>query len=79
VKDIADSGNSTSSDILAVVICALGVMLFVELPLIAMFVTPGNVSSDLERFNRWLKRNGRGGAGVDCGIYAIIKGIDTLT
>jgi len=82
VKDIADSGDSTTSEIFAVVICALGVMLFVELPLIAMFVTPGKVSSDLERFNRWLKRNGwslAAGLALIAGIYAIIKGIDTLT
>jgi hypothetical protein len=40
------------------------------------------VSSDLERFNRWLKRNGwslAAGLALIAGIYAIIKGIDTLT
>ena len=41
VKDIADSGDSSSSNVTAVLICAIGVMLFVEIPLVAMFIRPG--------------------------------------
>ena len=40
VKDIADSGDSTTSQALAVLICATGVMLFVEVPLAAMYLRP---------------------------------------
>ena len=32
VKDIADSGDPTSSDALGVIVCAVGVMVFVEVP-----------------------------------------------
>ena len=40
VKDIGDSGDSSRA-LLAVLICAIGVMLFVEMPLVAMFIRPG--------------------------------------
>ncbi len=40
LKDIADSHTSTPSDVLAVLICAIAVMLFVEIPLVALFVRP---------------------------------------
>lgn len=81
VKDIADSGGSTSSNVLAVLICATAVMLFVEIPLVAMFVRPAGVAAGLERFHGWLKRNGWSLAAVlalVAGIYAIVKGIDAL-
>jgi uncharacterized membrane protein YidH (DUF202 family) len=82
VKNIADSGDSTSSNVLAVLICAIGVMVFVEVPLIAMFVRPGSVAAGIERFHSWLKRNGwslAAGLGLLAGIYAIAKGINVLT
>ena len=50
--------DSSSSNVLAVLICATGVMLFVEVPLVAMFVRPGGVAAGIKRFNNWLKRKG---------------------
>jgi uncharacterized membrane protein YidH (DUF202 family) len=82
VKDIGDSGSSSSSNVLAVLICALGVMLFVEIPLVAMFVRPGGVVAGIKRFESWLKRNGwslAAGLALIAGIYAIVEGIDALS
>jgi Sap, sulfolipid-1-addressing protein len=82
VKDIADSGDSSSSNVLAVLICAIGVMVFVEVPLIAMFVRPGSVAAGVERFHSWLKRNGwslAAGPALLAGIYGIVKGINVLS
>ena len=81
VKDIAESGDSTSSNVLAVLICAAAVLLFVEIPLIAMFVRPDGVSAAIGRFHHWLKRNGWRLTAIlaaAAGIYAIVKGIDAL-
>ena len=82
VKDIADSGDSSSSNVTAVLICAIGVMLFVEIPLVAMFIRPGGVAAGITRFHEWLKRNGwtlAAGLALLGGIYAIVEGIDALT
>jgi hypothetical protein len=81
VKYIADSGDALSSKALAVVICAIGVMLFVEIPLLAMFVTPGGVAVGLQRTDEWLARNGWTLAALlafAAGIYAIVKGVSEL-
>jgi hypothetical protein len=51
VKDIADCGDSSSSNVTAVLICAIGVMLFVEIPLVAVFIRPGGVAAGIERFH----------------------------
>ena len=82
IKDIADSGDSSSSNVLAVVICAAAVLLFVEIPLIAMFIRPGGVAAGIQRFHGWLKRNGWTLAAVLAlagGIDAMIKGIQALS
>jgi hypothetical protein len=82
VKDIGDSGDSSSSNVLAVLICAIGVMLFVEIQLLATFIRPGGVVAGIKRFDRWLKRNGwtlAAGFALIGGIYAIVKGIDALS
>jgi hypothetical protein len=79
VKNISDSGDSTAGQVLAVVICALAVMLFVEIPMLALLVWPTAVASGLERVYGWLSRNGWTLAAVLAlagGIYAILKGID---
>ena len=47
VKDIADSGDPASSNVLAVLVCATGVLLFVEVPLVAMLVRPAGVAAGL--------------------------------
>jgi Sap, sulfolipid-1-addressing protein len=82
VKDIADSHTSTASDVLAVLICAIAVMLFVEIPLVALFVRPAGVAAGIERFHDWLSRNGWTLAAVLCligGIYGIVKGVNRLS
>jgi len=82
VKDIADSHSSTPSDLLAVLICALAVMLFVEIPLVGLFVRPAGVAAGIERFHDWLRRNGWTLTAVLCligGIYSIVKGINRLS
>jgi len=82
VKDIADGHSSTASNVLAVLICATAVMLFVEVPLIALFVRPAAVAAGIERFHDWLKRNGWTVAAVlflVAGLYGIVKGINTLS
>jgi hypothetical protein len=65
------------------------VMVFVEVPLVAMFVRPGGVAAEINRVNasinrarRWLRRNGwslTAGLALVAGIYAIVTGIDALT
>jgi hypothetical protein len=82
VKEIADSGDSSSSNALAVLICAVAVMLFVEIPLVAMFIRPGGVAAAIVSFHGWLTRNGwslAAGLALIAGIYAILEGIDALT
>jgi hypothetical protein len=82
IKEIADSGDSSSSNVLAVLICAVAVMLFVEIPLVAMFVRPGGVTAGIERFHGWLRRNGwrfAAGLALIAGISAIAQGIDALS
>ena len=82
IKDIADSGASTSSNVLAVLICAVAVMLFVEIPLVALFIRPAGVAAELDRVESWLKRNGWSLAAVfalAAAIYAMVEGIDALT
>jgi hypothetical protein len=81
VKDIGDNGDSSPSNVLAVLICAIGVMLFVEIPLVAMFMRSGGVAAGIRRFDSWLKSNGWGlaaGLALIGGIYAIVKGPDAL-
>ena len=82
IKEIGDSGDSSSSNVLAVLICAVAVMLFVEIPLVAMFVRPGGVAAGIERFHGWLRRNGwsfAAGLALIAGISAITQGIDALS
>ena len=81
VQKIADSGSSTSSNVLAVLICAMGVLIFVEITVLALFVRPGSVAAGLERTQAWLAHNGWTlGAIVAfaAGIYALVEGIDAL-
>ncbi len=57
IKAVADSGDSDGSKLLAVLICAICVMLFVEVPAIALLLRPDGVQASLERFQAWLGRN----------------------
>jgi uncharacterized membrane protein YidH (DUF202 family) len=82
ISDISNSGSSTSSQVAAVLICAAGVLIFLEITLIALFLRPGSVATGLERANAWLGRNGWTlGAIVAfvAGIYALVEGFDSLS
>jgi hypothetical protein len=82
IEEIADSGSSTSSSILAVLICAAAVLIFLEITVIALFVRPGSVAAGLDRTQVWLARSGwTFGAIVAfaAGVYAIAEGISELT
>jgi hypothetical protein len=82
IKDIADSGDSSASNVLAVLLCAAAVLLFVEIPLTALFVRPAGVAAALQRFHGWLKRNGWTLAAVLAllgGIDAMVKGVQALS
>jgi uncharacterized membrane protein YidH (DUF202 family) len=82
IKTIADSGDSSASNVLAVVICAAVVLLFVEIPLIALFIRPGGVAAGIQRVHGWLKRNGWTLAAVLAlagGVDAMVKGLQVLS
>ena len=82
ISDIGATKDSTSSKVLAVLICAVAVMLFVELPVIGMFVRPETVTARINSFHDWLVSNGwtlAAGAALIAGIYAIVEGIGALT
>jgi hypothetical protein len=78
IKAIADSGDPTSSQITAVLICGVCVMLFVEIPAIALLLRPDGLQRRLEAARDWMSRNGwrllAALAGV-AGVYVLIKGI----
>lgn len=57
IKAVADSGGSTASQVLAVLICALCVLLFVEIPALVLLVRPDGLKAKLERFTGWLSAN----------------------
>jgi hypothetical protein len=81
VKDIADSGDPTASQVLAVVICAIAVMLFVEIPLIGMLVWPAAVAAGIERLYGWLARNGwtlAAALALIGATYAMLQAVDQL-
>jgi hypothetical protein len=82
ISDIAATNDSTSSKVTAVLICAIAVMLFVELPLIGMFVRPDSVKANINSFHDWLVRNGwtlTAAVAAIAGVYAIAEGIAALT
>ena len=57
IKAIADSGDSTPSRLLAVLICAICLLLFVEIPAVVMMVRPDGLKAALERVSHWLATN----------------------
>jgi hypothetical protein len=82
IKEIGDSGDGTSSQVAAILICAVAVMLFVEVPLLALLLRPAAVDTGIKGFLRWLGRNGwtlGAVAALVAGVYAVASGIGALT
>ncbi len=57
IKAIVDSGDSRPSQLLAVLICAICLLIFVEIPAIVMMVRPDGLKATLERVSHWLATN----------------------
>jgi hypothetical protein len=57
IKAIADSDDSTVSQVLAVALCGICVLLFIEIPALVMFVRPDGLKAALERLTGWLSAN----------------------
>ena len=82
VQNIADSGSSATSNVLAVLICAVAVLSFVECTVLALFVRPAGVADGLERTQAWLTQNGWTlGAIVAfaAATYALVQGVGSLS
>ena len=82
VQQIANSGSSTSSNVVAVLICAMAVLIFVEGTVLALLIRPGSVAAGLEATQAWLARNGWTlGAIVAfaAAAYALVEGFDALS
>lgn len=81
LKAIADSGDSSASKLTAVLICAACVMLFVEIPALALLLRPDGLQRRLEAMRDWIAVNGwrllAVLAGI-AGVYAVIKGVAAL-
>lgn len=81
IKAVADSGDSTASQLLAVLICALCVLLFVEVPALVLLVRPDGLRATLERFTDWLSANSWALAAVlagAAGTWLLVSGITSL-
>ena len=81
IKAIADSGDSSASEVVAVLICAICVLLFVEVPLIALYVRPAAVAGGLRGVHDWLVRNSwnlAAACALAGAVYAVVKGVAEL-
>jgi hypothetical protein len=82
ISDIAATSDSSSSKITATLICAVVVLLFLEVTVMGMFVRPATVTARINSFHGWLVRNGwtlASAAALIAGIYAIADGIGALS
>ena len=78
IKSIADSGDSDASQLTAVLICGVAVMLFVEIPAIVLLLRPDGLKARLERFDAWLSTNAWALVAVlaaAVGAWLVISGI----
>ena len=57
VKAIADSGGGTAGQLLAVLICAICVLAFIEIPAVVLAVRPDGLKAALQRIEAWLSAN----------------------
>ena len=82
IKSVADSASSTASQLLAVLICAICVLLFVEIPAIALVVRPDGLKASLERLSGWLSANSWTLLAVlaaAAGVWLLASGASALT
>ena len=82
ISDIAATNDSSSSKITATLICAVAVLLFLEVTVLGMFVRPGTVTARINSLHGWLVRNGwtlASAAALIAGVYAIADGIGALS
>src|SRR4051794_10342289 len=78
VKTVGDSDSGT---VPAVVVCGATVLLFVEIPLVAMYVRPDAVIPALGRVHDWLIRNGwtiTAAVALVAGTYALVHGLASV-
>lgn len=81
IKDIADSGDSATSQLVAVLICGAAVMLFVEIPVIALVLRPEGLQARLKQFEAWLSGNSWAlvaALAAVAGTWLLISGIAAL-
>jgi hypothetical protein len=66
----------------AVLICAVAVLIFLEVTVLALLVRPGSVAAGLARTQVWFTRNGWTLGAViafAAAVYALAEGIDALS
>ena len=81
IKTVADEDGATGGKILAVLICAACVLLFVEIPFAALLLTPDTVEARLARVQAGFARHGwTVGAllAVIAGVFLLVRGIARL-
>ena len=57
IKQVADTGGITGGNIVAILICAACVMLFVEIPLVWLMLAPDGLEDRLDRLQAAIARN----------------------
>ena len=78
LKDIGLSDYSDAEKVLLLIAFNFVMFSFVEFPLFGFLVAPEWTKAQVDRFNAWLRRNGRhlgGWIGVALGAYLITRGI----
>lgn len=78
IKLVADSGDGKGEEIPVILLCAACVLLFVEIPALALVLWPEGLAARLEQFRSWMARNGWGLAAslaVAAGAFAVVRGI----
>ncbi len=81
IKNLSDANLSTSTVVLALLLCAVLVLQMVEIPIILRLLAPERTGPILASYNAWMHRHGRdlvillSAAG---GVYMLVKGIVSL-
>ncbi len=81
VKTIADEGGPTGGNILAVLVCAACVLLFVEVPLVLLLLSPDTLEDRLNRVQAAISRHAWTVGvllAVIAGAFLLVRGIARL-